>query len=346
MHNYQMMPKVNLHHHLEGAVRPATFWEVCQQYGLGTPVSSVEEAQTYLQVSGEEATLAAFLDRIHRSFLISSYPGVMHRIAYESVADAAKQNIAYLEVRFGPSLHGTQGRSLEATMEEVLQGISEGERDFGTQTRLIVCALRHLSFSENNEILRVATKYRDCGVVGFDIAGDEECYGADQFRSLFHRAQDGGLGITVHAGEVGTADNIVAAITKLGASRIGHGIALVHRPDLVEPINASGITLEVCPTSNVHTAAVSSLAEHPVRWLFDQGVKLTIGDDDPTTSGISLSSEYQLLSDYFEFSDEVLSEFVLNGARASFLHSIEKQKLMDTLESALLQWRANPTRGY
>lgn len=341
MNAFQALPKVNLHQHLEGAVRPATFLELVQEYKLDIPVNSLTESKQYLQVSGEETNLADFLDKIHHVFAISRYQGVLQRLAFEAVEDAYHENVQYLEVRFGPWQHVQGNQAVAEPVEQVLAGLQKAMSKYPIKVGLIICALRDdTDPAKNLELVKVAGKYKDQGVVGFDIAGDEGRYPASNFKEIFAKAKDQGLGITVHAGEVGEGQQVVDAIKQLHADRIGHGVQIASDPEIIEFVRESGVTLEVCPTSNVHTRAVKSYSHHPIRQLYDLGIAISLGDDDPTTSGINISSEYQLLKERFNFSSDELINIVLNGAQAAFLPEIEKQALVYRLMPGLQKWQA------
>ena len=333
------LPKVNLHHHLEGAIRPATFLDCVKAFGVPIPVAGLEDAEAYLRVSASDLSLADFLVKVDRSLMVSQYPGVLERMAFEAVEDAYYQNVSYLELRFGPMLHLQKGRRAEVAIEEVLAGIQRAAAQYPIAAQVIVCALRQHDAAANLALARTAARYCRQGVAGFDIAGDEAAYPAGTFVQAFDLAKANGLGITVHAGEVGDGRGVIEALAALGADRIGHGIQIAGRPDLVEKVKEAGVTLEVCPTSNVHTRAVASYAEHPIRSLFQQGVLISLGDDDPTTSGITISSEYQLLAETFDFSPEDIVQIVLNGARAAFLPQAQKQQLVAELAEKLRRWR-------
>lgn len=333
MIDFRAFPKVNLHHHLEGAVRPETFAELVRELGVDVPGLAGQSAADYLTVSGEETSLADFLDKIARTFVVTQFSGVLRRIALEISESAAAESVRYLEVRFGPWLHVERGRPLTEPIEEVLSGLAEGERRWGVKGRVIISALRHHTRQQNSELLEAAIAYRHRGVVAFDLAGDEAAFPAAGFRELFLQAAEAGLGVTIHAGEAGPAAGVWEAVHELKAQRVGHGIRLIDDPALMQAVRDAGTVLEVCPTSNVHTRAVDSLASHPVRKLFDVGVRLTIGDDDPTTSGITLSGEYRLLSEQFGFTAEELQAVVMTGAAAAFLPEAERTQLLSSLSA-------------
>lgn len=332
------LPKVNLHHHLEGAIRLETFLEIASTHMLPIPVRTLEDAADYLQVSDEDKSLADFLVKVDRSLEVSKFPGVLERMAYEAVEDAYRHNVRYLEIRFGPWLHVTPERSLRNVIEETLSGINQACSRYPITARLIVCALRQHEPKQNLILARTAAEYIEQGAAGFDIAGDEAAYPADIFAEAFKTAKKSGLGITVHAGEVGDGRRVLEAIEVLGADRIGHGIQIADNTSLMEAAKKAGVTLEVCPTSNVHTRAVPELAVHPIRRLYDWGVKVSLGDDDPTTSSITISSEYELIGEQFNFTPAEIAAIVLTGAEAAFLPAEQKHKLVTELNQELTSW--------
>lgn len=344
MDRYLELPKVNLHQHLEGAIRLETFMELNQSLKLGLPVEDMESCRKYLQVSDQDQSLADFLVKVDRSLEVSQYPGVLKRMAYETVVDAYHQNVVYLEIRFGPLLHLGQGRSLEQTIEEVLEGMEKAIAEYPIKARLIVCGLRHHSFTQNRELVDIAVKYIDDGLVGFDIAGDEASFPLSDFREIFVHAKERGLKITAHAGEVsGSAESVIDAIESLGADRIGHGVQIYNHPDIIKKVRESGTTLEVCPTSNVDTRAISTIEHHPIRQLYEAGVKITLGDDDPTTSGTTISHEYKQLSRKFGFTDIELVNIVMMGVDATFLPPDEQGLLAIDLKAKTGNWLAKLT---
>lgn len=339
MERYHKLPKVNLHQHLEGAIRLETFMELNQSLNLGLPVEDLASCRDYLQVSDADQTLADFLVKVDRSLAVSQYQGVLKRMTYETVVDAYRQNVLYLEIRFGPWLHLEQGRSLEQAIEEVLEGMKVAMAKYPIKARLIVCALRHHTLAQNRELVNTAVKYLNDGLVGFDIAGDEASFPVSDFQVVFMEAKEKGLKVTVHAGEVsGSGRSVIDAIQSLGAERIGHGIQIYRQPNLIKQVRELGITLEVCPTSNVDTRSVSSIEQHPIRQLYEAGVKITLGDDDPTTSGITISDEYKLLAHKFGFSDIEIVDIVLAGVQASFLEPKEQSYLAKDLKTKTDYW--------
>lgn len=311
------MPLVNLHSHLEGSIRPATYLELCRTMGLPAP-DSLEAAQALLSVDGSETCLHDYLERITPVGPILKGAAALERTSYEAAEDARRDGVAYFELRAGPLLHLTTAMDTAGTIEAMLSGLQEAERALGIAARLIVCALRGHDPLENEALARVAVRYAGRGVVGFDLAGDEKGYPARHHARAYAIAAAGGLGLTCHAGEGEGSASIVEAVQVLGARRIGHGTHLDDTPGRVAWAKAEGLVLEICPTSNVDTRAVPSFADHPVRRLFDAGVQISIGDDDPTTSRTRIARELRLLARTFGFTVPELLQIQRTGLEAAF----------------------------
>ena len=314
----QQMPKCNLHTHLEGSIRPATFVELARAQGLPLPAPAGEMDRA-LQVSGEEESLADYLAKISLVYPILKDAAALRRVSFEAAEDAAANNVRYFELRAGPVIHATPDLSVSAVIAAILAGLADAEAALGITCRLIVAALRHHDPEVNVQLARTALAFHGDGVVGFDLAGDEARFPARLHRQAFDVARDGGLGITVHAGEAGGPDEVTYAIRELGATRIGHGVHTIADPAAVQLVLDRQVTLEICPTSNVHTHAVPSIGAHPIDRLLDRGVRITIGDDDPVTSRTNIARELALLNQVFGYSIERLQAFQINGLRCCFL---------------------------
>jgi adenosine deaminase len=328
------LPKCNLHTHLEGSVRPLTFIELAVTQGLPLP-APVGEMGRALQVTGEERSLADYLAKIALTYPLLKNAASLRRVSFEAAEDAARSNVHYLELRAGPVTHATPDLPVSAVIQAILDGLAQAEAVFGITCRLIVAALRHHDPQVNVRLARTALEFRGAGVVGFDLAGDEAAFPAILHREAFAVARDGGLGITVHAGEAGGADEVVYAVRELAATRIGHGVHTVEDPAAVELVRDRGVTLEVCPTSNVHTHAVRSLAEHPIDQLVRNGVRVTIGDDDPITSRTDVGRELGLINRFFGYGLEELRQFQIIGLQCCFLEDEENRaRLVQEVEAA------------
>lgn len=314
----QALPKTNLHTHLEGCVRVQTAVELARAQGiaLGVPEDALDRA---MQVTGEEQSLGDYLAKIIFTQPVLKNYDALRRVSREAAEDAARCNVLYYELRAGPTIHATPELALHRVIEAMLAGLADAERAHDITCRLIVAALRHDPPARSVELARAALDFRGRGVVGFDLAGDEALYPAVLHREAFELARQGGLGITVHAGEAGGPAEVESAVRHLGATRIGHGVHSIEDPRVMELLCERQVTLEMCPTSNVHTRAVPEIAEHPLPRFIEQGVRVTVGDDDPVTSRTDMSRELALLQQQFGFGLDTLRAFQVNGMESSFV---------------------------
>ncbi|MEJ5201886.1 MAG: adenosine deaminase [Anaerolineales bacterium] len=313
-----VLPKVNLHTHLEGSVRPDTFWELCREQKLQLPFERSDVVRA-LQVTGEERSLVDYLEKIARVYPVLKNAQALYRTAYEAAIDAAHDRVIYLELRAGPMTHACPGLPVEKVIEAMLLGLRRAESETGIVCRLIVAALRNHPVADNLHLAKVAVEFGNEGVVGFDLAGDEANFPAQLHAEAIEIARRGGLGITIHAGEAAGPENVRYAVMELGTKRVGHGIRSVEDTGVMELLAEKGVLLELCPTSNAHTRAVEEIGLHPVRRFFDFGIRIAIGDDDPITSNTRLSRELTLLQEQFGFSIPELQRIQKMALEAAFI---------------------------
>lgn len=328
------LPKCNLHTHLEGSVRPETFLELARGQGLKEKLtlSDVEKA---IQVSGNEESLIDYLEKISYTYQVLNTPYALERAAFEAAEDAAQDGVRYLELRAGPVTHSHTSLSVDMVIENILSGLQKAEETRDITCGLIVSALREHDPDANVCLAHSALNFKNQGVVGFDLAGNEADYPAKLHAEAFHSARNGGLPLTIHAGEAGGAENVRYAIEELRAERIGHGINSVESDQVLETIKENDVLLEICPISNIHTHTVASIDEHPVRYLYDQDIKISIGDDDPVTSRTRVSKELSLLKRRLGFNGEELKKMQLMGLNAAFLKDNRQQRqLIRTVEES------------
>jgi adenosine deaminase len=320
----QTLPKTNLHSHMEGCVRVQTAIELARAQGirLGVPDDVVASA---MEVTGAETSLGDYLAKIVFTQPILKNYDALRRVSFEAAEDAVHCNVRYYELRAGPTIHTTSTLSLHQVIEALLAGLADAEQKYDITCRLIVAALRHDPPRKSVELAHAALDFRGRGVVGFDLAGDEALYPASLHREAFEIARKGGFGITVHAGEAGGASEVEYAVNTLGATRIGHGIHSHQDPRVMTLLRTKNITLEMCPTSNVHTSTVPSIAQHPLPEFLAQGIRITIGDDDPITSRTNISRELQLLRAQFGLELDTLRSFQRTGVESSFLENPVKR---------------------
>ena len=324
------LPKIELHRHLEGAVRPATVAEICRERGVPLPTYEPDDLARLITQTSPVDDLVAFLEIFKIIDLCFADKEAIARVAYEAAEDAALDNIRYVELRFSVECMAFHHRlDMREAMDGIIEGINLAMRRLPVTAKLIVSISRDMSaetmgvpWPEPEEIARLAVDYMDRGVVGLDLSGGEFGFGAELFMEPFKIAGDAGLGITVHAGEADGPESVRTAIERLGATRIGHGVRIVEDPSVVQMAIDRGVTLEVCPTSNVLTHAVESLEAHPVRRLFDAGIPITINTDDPTVCGVTLTSEYELIHEKFGFSLKEIEQLIENARKAAFVDGL------------------------
>ena len=330
------MPKIELHRHLEGSLRLDTLLEIARQYKLDLPSSDAEGLRPYVQVTDDPPDHNVFLSKFEvlRHFYRS--PEAISRLAYEAVADAAADNIHYMELRFSPqALARVRGFALANVTDWVIAATQQASQDHNIEVGLIITLVRHDPVEQARQVAEVAFERVDKGVVGFDLAGDEAKYNARPFQPLFKEAKQVGLGITVHAGEWASAAGVGHAIKELYADRIGHGIRSIEDSHILKVVRDRQIALEVCLTSNLQTGVVYEMGQHPLMDLFDLGVPVTLNTDDPTVSNLTLTDEYEVAVNDLSVTYQDLRQFILNAARATFLPEDGRKRLVAHFEKVL-----------
>lgn len=329
---YQTLPKVELHRHLEGSLRLRTLLEVAKAHHMD--LFGTERLRPLVQIREEDPlTSTNFLSKFQtlRKFYRSSE--VIGRITREAVADAAADNVRYLELRFTPvALSRVENFTPSEVIDWVVQGAEQSSQEFGILTRLIVSVNRHESPDLAAEVIALAIERKDDGIVGVDLAGDEANYPATPFTTIFQKAREDGLRVTVHAGEWSGAGNVAAAITQLGAERIGHGVRVLEDPAVVALAREQGTVFEVCVTSNYQSGVVRALKAHPLPEMLAAGLNVTINTDDPSISGITLGDEYHAVCEKLGVPFGALRQRVLAAAGAAFISPEERNKLVRQLQ--------------
>jgi len=338
------LPKIDLHRHLEGSLRLDTLVEIAREYQLDVPGHDIETLRPHVQVTTATLSVKSFLAkfRLLRKFYQS--PETVSRLAYEAVADAAIDNIRYLELRFSPqALARVRGFALTDVTNWVIEAVSRASQDYGIQVGLIVTLVRHDPIISAKKAAEVAFEHHNqisnngfCqGVIGLDLAGDEVNYPMAPFRGLFVEAKRLGMGVTVHAGEWSGAGTVEEAIIGLGADRLGHGVRAVENSKTIRLIRERAITLEICLTSNIQTGVVHNITQHPLIDLLDLDVLATLNTDDPCVSNSSLTEEYQLGVQRLNLDYSDLRRLTLNAASAAFLPDEERSQLIDYFATKL-----------
>jgi adenosine deaminase len=322
------LPKVDLHRHLEGSLRLETLADVARIHGVDLPSYNIEALRPYVQVTEDKPDFHAFLRKFEFLRRFYSRREAIERIAYEAVADAAADNVRYLELRFSPAtLARDEGFTLLEVMDWVIDAVAQAERDCGTMARLIVTLKREAQSDEAQQVAQAALRRAGRGIVGLDLAGDEVNYPLDPFVETMQAARREGLRLTVHAGEVTGAGSVRQAIEVLGADRIGHGVRAIEDPAVVGLLKRSKVPLEICPTSNIQTAAIPRLSLHPLRLFHRQGIAVTLNTDNPSICSTTLTDEYMIALREMGVNLADLRQMIHNGIEAAFLSREEKRAL-------------------
>ncbi len=326
-------PKAELHVHLDGCLRAATMLELARQHGVRLPAETPETLTAALSTKNAR-NLEEYLQNYTYTLAVMQTPAALERIAYEFVVDAAAENIRYVEVRYSPLLH-RPAMSLAQAIEAPLRGVERARAETGTRVGLIMCAIRTLPPADSLELARAAADYARAGVVAFDLAGAEAGHPARDHAPAFRHAAAHGLACTCHAGEADGAAAIHEALHVCGASRIGHGTRLEEDPALLADVVEREIPLEMCLTSNLHTHAVASIAQHPFKRYLEAGVRVSLNTDGRLMDGITLTDEYHLAHTSLGLTEEQLKQSVLNACEAAFLPDFEKVALVARVRTEL-----------
>lgn len=322
------MPKVDLHCHLDGAVRVETVRDLAKAQGIRLPSEDLDVLKRHVQVSTDCRSLTEFLSAFEFFYPMLRSPAAMERIAYELCEDCARDNIRYVEMRFAPLLQATPQFPMPEVVRAALRGLEKGTKQFGVRGGLILCFLRGASMESARETLNVAKEFFGRGVVGIDLAGDEVRYRDDlAYAPLFQEAHEAGIPITLHAGEADGPHRIRDAVTRCHARRIGHGVHLIEDEALLDQVARTGIVLEVCLTSNVQTQAVSDYESHPVREFLRRGAAVTLNTDDRGVSAITLTHEFNIAAGRLGLRLGDLVKIVMAGVDAAFLPDAGKRAL-------------------
>ena len=330
-------PKVETHLHLDGV--PSA--EMIRQFAVSqnyAPLASmsVAEIKALYVVDRPRASLPDVLAAFETAYPVLRAPDAVQAMAYQAAAAASRQQVRYLEARFAPILQAAEGFTSEQALLAAFRGLSSGEQDFGVRSGVIVCLIRGLVREKNARMIDLAIKYKNHGVVGIDLAGNEAAQPLSDFKDLFRRAKAAGLKLTAHAGEVPDSRDIETAL-QIGVDRLGHATLLAGRPDLLEKVVARRTPIEVNLTSNLRTGAIERIADHPAKAWHAAGAPITLSTDDPGVFGIDLNGEYALLASELGFAPADILTVVFNGVDALFLPRASKENLRESFRRELIQ---------
>lgn len=328
------LPKLDLHCHLDGSLRPQTvreLWNTLPEKERPAIDREVEQAV----LPRVPCSLEEFLEAFRITVALLQTPEALERAAWELCQDAAAEGVVYLEIRFAPLLHLRRGLLPEEVVEAVLAGTRRAEAELAIRTGLILCAMRNEPPPRSEQVARLAARYRERGVVGFDLAGPEKGFPLCRHAAALRLAREAGVHLTLHAGE-GCCPEHIAEALDLGAERIGHGVYLFQDLATEARVREAGIPLEVCPTSNLQISGVMrSLADHPLGRYLDQGIPVTVNTDNRLMSQTSSTDELWRVVEAFDFGLDEVRAILLAGAEASFAPSPIKDEVRTRVETAL-----------
>ena len=344
------LPKISLHDHLDGGLRPQTIVDLAEEIGYELPTTDASELAAWFESQSGSGSLVEYLKTFDVTIAVMQTRGGLFRVAREFVQDLAADGVIYGEVRWAPEQHLGEGLTLDEVVEAVQEGIEQGIADVAETGRTIrigqlVSAMRHAD--RGLEIAQLAVRQRGNGVVGFDIAGAEKGFPASKLADAFDYLARNFLPVTVHAGEADSLDSITSALFDGRALRIGHGVRIaadittsseddegvyVELGPVAEWIKDRQIALELSPSSNLQTDAWGTeLSDHPFDLLFQLGFRVTVNVDNRLMSNTSLSKELFLLAEEFGYGLDEIAQFQLNAAAASFLSLDDRDALIDEI---------------
>ncbi|GIH74350.1 adenosine deaminase [Planobispora longispora] len=332
-------PKVLLHDHLDGGLRPETIVDLARETGYDKlPTTDPGALRTWFQEASDSGSLERYLETFDHTVGVMQTRESLVRVAAECAEDLAADGVVYAEVRYAPEQHTSAGLSLEEVIEAVLEGFRIGSEGRGIRVGTLLTAMRHQARSM--EIAELAVRYRDVGVAGFDIAGAEAGYPPTRHLDAFEYLQRENAHFTIHAGEAFGLPSIWQAIQWCGADRLGHGVRIID--DITVPADGEAklgrlaayvrdkrIPLEMCPTSNLQTGAAPSIAEHPIGLLRRLNFRVTVNTDNRLMSGTTVSEEFAKLSEAFGYSWDDMQWFTINAMKSAFLPFDERLALIN-----------------
>ena len=332
------LPKAELHQHLDGSVRPETAVELGADIGLDLTLEEARRRMVAPERCADQAELLTFFDL---PIAVLQTAEALERVTAELIDDLAADGITYAEIRWGPRLHLERGLSVAAVLEAVARGVAGRAAVLGPRMPLIgliATAMRSHPPAANVELARVAGEFGH-PIVGFDLAGPEAAYPSAPHALAFVTAREAGLAITAHAGEVADPRRVREALD-FGVRRVAHGVTAAGDPDLLALLRGRGVTLDLCPTSNVQAGIVDSLAEHPLARLHRDGVSVTLSTDDNTVTGVTLSEEMARCVEAMNLTREELAAIALNGFARGFAPETLRLPLMADAQLAWDAWRS------
>jgi len=348
-------PKALLHDHLDGGLRPATVVELAGEYGYDAlPTTDVHDLGKWFNRGAKRNDLVLYLETFAHTVGVMQHRDAIERVAYECAQDLAADGVVYAEVRMAPELCTEQGLTLDDVMRSIVEGFAAGSAGTGLTIYAIATAMR--TAARSFEIAELAVRWRDAGVVGFDIAGAEAGYPPTRHLDAFQYVMRENFHSTIHAGEAFGLPSIWEAVQWCGAERLGHGVRIVDditgEPGdeqlgrLAEYVRDTRIPLELCPTSNVNTGVCASIADHPIKLLHDLRFRVTVNTDNRLMSDTTMTHELVQLADVFGWGLDDFQWLTINAVKSAFAPFPERLQLInEVVKPGYALLRAEQTLG-
>ena len=326
------LPLLDLHRHLDGNIRPETIWQLADQNGITLPTTQFETFIPYVQIQDSESDLLAFLKKLDWGVAVLKNLDDVKRVAYENVEDAFNAGLHYAELRFSPYYMAmNHNLAIADVVAAVIDGVQAGIDSFNIKINLIGILSRTFGVKQCQLELDALLIHKD-KLVAIDLAGDEYNFPGELFTEHFKQVRDAGLQVTVHAGEAGGAKSVWQAITELGATRIGHGVATIEDEKLMTYMVNNNIAIESCLTSNFQTGTVKDLSQHPLKEFLNFGIKACLNTDDPAVQGIEIKHEFDVAQHTLQLNDSQISQLQKNSIAVSFLSDHDKRILQSRIK--------------
>jgi len=348
------LPKVLLHDHLDGGLRPRTIIELARDQGYtALPTSDPGELADWFHRGAQRGSLPLYLEGFAHTCGVMQTEEAIERVAYEMLEDMRDDGVVYVETRFAPVFHTSNGLHWDDVVSAVLKGLERGRKDFGVDYGLIICAMRNMKLSE--EMAELAVDFRDRGVVGFDLAGEEGGFPPKKHIDAFHYIQRANFNITIHAGEAFGKESIWQAIQWCGAHRIGHATRLIDDialdsqdptriakiGDLAQYVLDKRIPLEICLSSNVHTGAAASVETHPFGIYYRCKFRVTLNTDDRLMSDTTMTKEFGIAQEVFGLGLDDFERITINSMKSAFIpYDRRIQLIYDVIKPGYVRTRA------
>ncbi|MEH7375925.1 adenosine deaminase [Neobacillus drentensis] len=325
--NFATLPKIELHCHLDGSLRPETIIDIAKRESISLPSMKIDEIKRELIAPLDCKSLDEYLEKFSIPNLVMQSEVNLRRITFELFEDAARENVKYMEVRFAPLLHTAGGLDVEEIIQSVLSGMKDAEKQYEIKGNLILSCMRTMPADRAFEVVEKGKKFLGEGVVAIDLCASEEEGFCGSFVGPIALAREYGYRVTIHAGETGIGKNVLEAVELLGAERIGHGVFIKDCAEAYNIVKEKHVVLEMCPTSNVQTKAVGQFSEHPIYQFHKDGIKVTVNTDNRTVSDTTMSNECNIVFKEFNINENDYKQIYLNSVEASFADSQTKEML-------------------